>query len=58
MKKKHINYLIKELRFDRSIMRDFWKKYPEGKKQCKDSVAEYNLQLEIIRALQSLKETV
>lgn len=57
MKKKYINYLIKELRSDRAIVRNFWKSYPEGKK-CKDSVAEYNLQLEIIKALQALKETL
>ena len=58
MKKRYINYLIKELRFNRSIMRRFWKKYPEGKKQYKDFATEYNLQLEIIKALQSLKETL
>jgi hypothetical protein len=55
MNKRYINYLIKELRSDRAIVRNFWKNYPEGKK-CKDTVAEYKLQLEIIKALQSLKE--
>ena len=51
MKKKHINYLVRMLRADRATMRCFWKKYPAGKKQCPDSVVEYKLQLEIIKAL-------
>ena len=55
MKKRYINYLIKELRFNRAIMRGFWKSFPEGKRQCPNSVVEYKLQLDIIRALQALK---
>ena len=55
MKKRYINYLIKELRRDRSVLRGFWKMYPEGKEQCPETLAEYNLKLEIIRALQFLK---
>lgn len=57
MKKKYVNYLIKELRSERAIARNFWKSYPEGK-NCKDTVVEYKLQLEIIKALQTLKETL
>jgi len=53
MKKSHINYLIKLLQQERSIMRRFLKVYPEAK----DSgvMKTHKLQLEIIKALQSLK---
>lgn len=54
MKKKHINYLIKQLRQDRALIRRFWKSYPVGKSD-KNMVRNYKFQLEIIRALQVLK---
>jgi len=54
--KRHINYLIKDLRLNRSLTRNFLRSYPEERKTNKVVMNRYKFYLDIIKALQELKE--